>query len=31
MGTFGHFAYVPAYDVFVLCNDIHNDCWYLHR
>jgi hypothetical protein len=31
MGTFGHFAYVPAYDIFVLCNDPHKDCWYLRR
>jgi hypothetical protein len=31
MGTFGHFAYFAAYDIFVLCNDIHNDCWYLRR
>ncbi|MBS0364889.1 MAG: hypothetical protein JSR67_03585 [Proteobacteria bacterium] len=28
-GTFGHFAYDPAWDVFVLCNDPNNDCWYL--
>jgi hypothetical protein len=28
-GTFGHFAYDPTFDVFVLCNDPHNDCWYL--
>ncbi len=28
-GTFGHFAYDPAFDVFVLCNDPYNDCWYL--
>lgn len=28
-GTFGHFAYDPVLDVFVLCNDPNNDCWYL--
>lgn len=28
-GTFGHFAYDPTFDVFVLCNDPYNDCWYL--
>jgi hypothetical protein len=28
MGTFGHFQYIAAYDIFVLCNDPHEDCWY---
>jgi len=30
-GTFGHFQYLPAYDIFVLCNDPSKDCWYLRR
>jgi hypothetical protein len=29
MGTFGHFQYVPFYDIFVLCNNTNSDCWYL--
>jgi glucuronoarabinoxylan endo-1,4-beta-xylanase len=29
-GTFRHFDYDPSMDVFVLCNDWANDCWYLH-
>jgi hypothetical protein len=28
-GTFTRFGYFPAYDIFVLCNDPRNDCWYL--
>jgi NADPH-dependent 7-cyano-7-deazaguanine reductase QueF-like protein len=28
-GTFGHFGYDPVLDVFILCNDPHNNCWYL--
>ena len=28
-GTFTRFGYFPAYDIFVLCNDPKNDCWYL--
>jgi hypothetical protein len=30
-GTFGHFAYLPKNDIFILCNDWANDCWYLRR
>src|SRR6266436_3426883 len=30
-GTFGHFQYISAYDIFVLCNDPNQDCWYLRR
>jgi hypothetical protein len=30
-GTFGHFGYDPGFDVFALCNDPANDCWYLRR
>jgi hypothetical protein len=30
-GTFGHFQYISAYDIFVLCNDPSKDCWYLRR
>jgi len=28
-GTYGHFQYDPTFDVFLLCNDPNNDCWYL--
>ena len=28
-GTFGHFGYDPVLDVAILCNDPHNNCWYL--
>jgi hypothetical protein len=30
-GTFKHFNYFPDLDLFVLCNDPRNDCWYLRR
>jgi hypothetical protein len=30
-GTFKRFSYLPALDLFVLCNDPYNDCWYLRR
>jgi hypothetical protein len=30
-GTFKHFSYFPNLDLFVLCNDPRNDCWYLRR
>jgi len=30
-GTFKHFSYFPDLDLFVLCNDPGNDCWYLRR
>jgi len=28
-GTYGHFGYDPVLDVAILCNDPHNNCWYL--
>jgi hypothetical protein len=28
-GTFGHLRYDPTFDVFAMCNDPNNDCWYL--
>jgi hypothetical protein len=28
-GTFGHFQYFQALDIFTLCNDPVKDCWYL--
>jgi hypothetical protein len=28
-GTWKHFNYDPGLDVFVVCNDPYNDCWYL--
>jgi hypothetical protein len=30
-GTFKRFNYFPNLDLFVLCNDPRNDCWYLRR
>ena len=30
-GTFGHFQYSAANDVFLLCNNWKSDCWYLRR
>jgi len=27
-GTFGHFQYIPAYDIFTLTNDPNRDSWY---